>query len=69
MVVNKVLDIVEIMIVFAIVKIVETITNLIAVFVAIIDSENFIINTASTLIAKIFNFVYHQMLFIELNLT
>ena len=52
MVVTKVLNIVEIMLVFATVKIVKKITNLIAVFVAIIDSAFFInINMASSLIA------------------
>ena len=62
--------IVEIIVGFAIVKIVETITNLFVEFVAIIDSEMFV-NTSrvSSLITTTSNFVYHQLFVINFNLS
>ena len=62
--------IVEIIVGFAIVKIVETITNLFVEFVAIIDSEMFVnISRVSSLITTTFNFVYHQLFVINFNLS
>jgi hypothetical protein len=69
-VVNKMYPIEEIMVRFVIIKIIETITNLFAVFAAIIDFEMFvIISKVRSRIIKSSNFVYHQMFDIELNLS
>jgi len=54
---------------FAIVKIVETITNLFAEFVAIVNSKISIHISKASIIITILNFIYHQMIVIELNLT
>ena len=70
MVVDKMRPIVEIIIGFTIINIIETITNLIAVFVAIIDFEMFVnISKERLLITISSNFVYRQMFNIELNLS
>ena len=62
--------IVEIIVGFAIVKIVETITNLFVEFVAIIDFEMFVnISRVSSLITTTSNFVYHQLFVINFNLS